>query len=160
MTSIIINRPNNFDSISIERNDSSSNYDDITWMSKAIEINNPAFTNVSASIVLTIYDYIQKNVNNIHLFDSTLLVPQLSYNYASNAIHDITNFFNDNSLIAICYGNTSGSTTGHYLFRNGDTVYLIFISYHRGPYGCSIVNNTNNSFVNYIDPDFIYIEAD
>ena len=160
MTSIIINRPNNFGSISIERNDSSSNYDDISWMSKAVEINNPAFTNVSASIILTIYDYIQKNINDIPLFDSTLLTPQLSYNYACNAIPNIVNFFEDDSLISICYGNTSGATTGHYLFRNGDTVYLIFISYQRGPYGCSIINNINNSFVNYIDPDYIYIQGD
>lgn len=123
------------------------------WLSPAIETNHPSFNNVPASYILTIYDYIQNNYNNItsFIYDHTNpipLRPQLNYNQALLAVDEIQLFLNDHSKIICLYGSTSQSMN-HYLFRLYDVIYAVYFDSINGIHRIDIIDN---NFIHYISP--------
>lgn len=124
------------------------------WISPAIETHHTSFNDVSTSYILTIYDYIQNNYNNITTFiydsnnNSSGIRPQLSHNHALIAINEIQAFINDKSKIICIYGRTSQSMN-HILFRVADTIYAVYFDSNRGIH---IIDIVDNNFINYISP--------
>lgn len=157
-TSPSINIPrSNYPDITIFRDD---NYtpsildEHADWISPAMETHHTSFNDVSTSYILTIYDYIQNNYNNITPFingsnnNSPALRPQLSHNHALIAINEIRDFINDKSKIICIYGRTSQSMN-HMLFRLSDIMYAVYFDSQRGIH---IIDIVDNNFINYISP--------
>lgn len=155
LPSITIPRYNHND-VTIIRDDNytPSIFDEnLDWLSPAIETNHNSFNLVSASYILTIYDYIQNNYNNITLFtynhnNPPPLRPQLTYNQALIAIDEIQLFLNDHSKIICLYGST-GQSMNHYLFRLYDILYAVYFDSIHGIHKIDIVDN---NFIHYISP--------
>lgn len=127
--------------------------ENLEWLSPAIETNHHSFNLVPSSYILTIYDYIQNNYNDITLFmyndnDPPPLRPQLNYNQALLAVNEINLFLNDNSKIICLYGST-GQSMNHYLFRIYDIIYAVYFDAERGPWKIDIVDH---NFIYYISP--------
>ena len=128
--------------------------ENLEWLSPAIETNHNAFNQVSASYILTIYDYIQNNYNNISLFiyndnNPPPLRPQLNYNQALIAIDEIQIFLNDHSKIICLYGST-GQSMNYYLFRLYDTIYAVYLDSIQGIHKVDIIDN---NFIHYLSPE-------
>lgn len=153
--SITIHRHNLHD-ITIIRDDhyTPSIFDEnLEWLSPAIETNHDSFNLVPASYILTIYDYIQNNYNNITLFmyndnNPPPLRPQLNYNQALIAVDEIQLFLNDHSKIICLYGST-GQSMNHYLFRLYDIIYAVYFDSIQGVHRVDIIDN---NFIHYISP--------
>lgn len=127
--------------------------ENLEWLSPAIETNHNSFNLVPASYILTIYDYIQNNFNNITLFtyndnNPPPLRPQLTYNQALIAIDEIQLFLNDHTKIICLYGST-GQSMNHYLFRLYDILYAVYFDSIHGIHKIDIVDN---NFIHYISP--------
>ena len=132
---------------------------DQSWTSHG-SFNNPNdeqfFGNIGADIALTIYDTINKrNINHntrIRHYDFAGLRPQMSCGRIPYAIEIINNFFQDNSLVACNFGDTSGGMTSHCIYRDMSHTYVAYISMHSGPYAIDIIDP---DYINTIDPHYV-----
>jgi hypothetical protein len=132
---------------------------DNNWKSYGCFYNNndeSLFGTIDADIALTIYDTINKRNNNkntlIQHYSFARLRPQLSCNRIPYAIDIINNFFQDTSLIAQNFGDTSGGMVSHCIYRDMYHTYVAYISMNSGPYAIDIIDQ---DYVNYLDPNYV-----
>ena len=151
---------NGHEHITIIRNTAPSvQFIDNNWKSHG-SLYNPndesLFGNIGADIALTIYDTINKRNNNLNTrikhYSFARLRPQLSYSRIPYAIEIINNFFQDTSLVAQDFGDSSGGMTSHCIYRDMSHTYVAYVSMHSGPYAIDIIDP---EYINTIDPNYV-----
>ena len=155
---ISINR-NNYSPIIIERRDEPYPiFEHINWMSYG-SLANPNdqqfIPGMTANDIITMYDKIyfrQNSDNSIPFYTFYDLRPQMSYGYINTAVDTMRNFFSDTSLVSTAYASSSGGMTSHCLYRNGDTIYNIYMTLAHGPSHIEIIDET---FIDLISGPFI-----
>lgn len=154
---ISINR-NNYSPIIIERRPQPyPRFDPFDWIihgSLANPNDQQFIPGMSANDIITIYDkiYFRQNSDNaIPFYTFYSLRPQMSTGYINNAVATMRNFFSNTSLVSTTYASSSGGMTSHCLFRNGDTVYNIYMSMSHGPNHIEIIDE---SFIDLISGPF------
>lgn len=113
---------------------------------------NSNFNDNIDNILEQLDSYVQ-NENNIRIYEENGLIPHLSINQIEYAYPYINNFFTNN-LQYISYGNTSGGTCSHILFRRSNKVYIIYM-YITGrivAYNCTTFHLNNILGDRYIIP--------